>query len=201
MNVTGDEHLTATVDTVWLLLTIFGIFIMQAGFLLLEAGAVSANQTRTIMLKNICDGAIGAMAWFLLGNYLYSGNLPFENDTENFVGIFGVIKTYPLVLSLRIKKHSATSTLINSIWAYFNTWSSALLGFIFPFFTIGASIGPICCSWMSRWMSWAVGLYQENWLVLHAFLFFFVIGKVVAMQLSADDERHAWTRQYIFPIK
>ena len=85
---TNQEHLSAAIDTVWLLLTIFGIFIMQAGFLMLEAGAVSANQTRTIMMKNICDGSIGAIGWYLIGNYLYCGNSPFEDTTENFVGWF-----------------------------------------------------------------------------------------------------------------
>ena len=376
----NQEHLTAAVDTVWLLLTIFGIFIMQAGFLLLEAGAVSANQTRTIMMKNICDGATGAMAWFLLGNYLYSGNLPFEDDTENFVGwfqsyVFAITTStivsggvacriklipyliystllcawiYPLVarwcwgsgewlsdlgykdfagsgpvhliggisagvgafclkprahrftldgkdasppmsseslavlgmfilwfgwfsfnagssgamdvesmalairaamntligsscaaitgviLALTIKKQSVTSTLINSILgglvcitggcAYFNTWSSALLGFVSPFFTIGASdllvkfqiddpldafavhgcngfIGVLAVGLFDRvdgllisgnpslfLAQLAGGGFQVAWSGLHAFLFFFVIGTVVSMRASADEE-------------
>lgn len=72
-------------DVIWVLITTFAIFLMQCGFLLLESGAVSASHSRTIMMKNICDGAFGAAAWYFVGHAIYTNGMPAENDTDHFV--------------------------------------------------------------------------------------------------------------------
>ena len=40
---------------------------MQAGFAMLEVGAVRAKNAQNILLKNLFDVCIGAILWWLLG--------------------------------------------------------------------------------------------------------------------------------------
>ncbi len=55
------------VSGVWTLLAAFGIFFMQCGFAMLEAGTVRAKNTRNILLKNLLDACIGALVWWAWG--------------------------------------------------------------------------------------------------------------------------------------
>ncbi|KAK3235142.1 hypothetical protein CYMTET_54639 [Cymbomonas tetramitiformis] len=54
-------------DVLWLLLGAYMVFFMQAGFALLEAGGVSAKNTKNILLKNILDACLGGMVWWAVG--------------------------------------------------------------------------------------------------------------------------------------
>ena len=85
------ELLATSIDTCFLLVTTFCIFAMQTGFLLLEAGSVRDHASRTIMLKNICDGCFGAVAWYLMGYSVlnnFSSQKVFLNDVSSFVNFF-----------------------------------------------------------------------------------------------------------------
>ena len=66
------EALSQTLDTMWLLLCGFGVFSMQAGFALVEAGAVVAN-LRSILMKNMIDVCICTLGWYAVGYGLASG--------------------------------------------------------------------------------------------------------------------------------
>ena len=64
-----------SMDNGW---TIFGgvlVFIMHAGFALLEAGTVRHKNILNILQKNIFCISIGAIGWFLLGFGLAFGKL------------------------------------------------------------------------------------------------------------------------------
>ena len=61
----------ATAASYTLVMAIVLLF-MQAGFLMLEAGAVRERAVRDVLFKNIVDVAVGAVAWFLLGYLVYS---------------------------------------------------------------------------------------------------------------------------------
>ena len=43
------------------------VFFMQCGFGMLEAGSVTARATTNILLKNLLDASISAVAWYSLG--------------------------------------------------------------------------------------------------------------------------------------
>ena len=58
------------VDMAWKLNVTFIIFLMQVGFGMLEAGSVRAKNTKSILMKNLMDSCISALAWLLLGNAL-----------------------------------------------------------------------------------------------------------------------------------
>lgn len=57
------------------------VFLMQAGFALLESGMVRAKNTVNVILKNLSDVAIGSLGFWLIGFGLMFG--------ENPTGLFG----------------------------------------------------------------------------------------------------------------
>jgi len=59
------------------------IFLMQAGFATLSAGSIRAKNVKNILLKNLLDACIGALAWFLLGfGFAYDA----DGDPNAFIG-------------------------------------------------------------------------------------------------------------------
>ena len=58
----GDD-----VDVNFMLTNTFLVFFMQAGFAMLCAGSVRSKNTKNILIKNVLDACVGAIAWFLFG--------------------------------------------------------------------------------------------------------------------------------------
>jgi Amt family ammonium transporter len=54
-------------DVMWLLICATLVFFMQAGFAMLEAGAVRSKNAVNILFKNLVDGAISCMCFWWLG--------------------------------------------------------------------------------------------------------------------------------------
>ncbi len=61
------EAVQAVMDNLWLVIAGGMVFLMQAGFALVEAGLTRAKNIGNIMAKNLADMAIGAMAFFIVG--------------------------------------------------------------------------------------------------------------------------------------
>eukprot|EP00965_Chrysotila_dentata_P204264 6182228-Pleurochrysis_carterae.AAC.4 len=70
-------------DTLFLVVLGIFVFFMQAGFAMLEAGAVRAKNTKNILLKNVLDACIGAFVWWAWGYGLAYGSGP---DPNPFIG-------------------------------------------------------------------------------------------------------------------
>ncbi len=91
------ESLTIGLDTLWVMIAAFMVFIMQAGFGMLESGLVRTKNTCNILMNNFLDfcmasmgffmfgyaimfgagnGFFGSTGWFLLGADSHAGNLP-----------------------------------------------------------------------------------------------------------------------------
>ena len=64
-NVTAP--VTSSMDTMWLLLCAALVFLMQAGFALVEVGSVSLKNTRNILVKNLSIACIAGMTYWLVG--------------------------------------------------------------------------------------------------------------------------------------
>lgn len=51
------------IDTMWILLAAFLVFLMQAGFAMLETGLTRAKNAANILMKNLMDFSIGSLAF------------------------------------------------------------------------------------------------------------------------------------------
>lgn len=71
------EELGSSMDMsfvmIWTLVAAFMVFLMQAGFAMLEAGLVRARNVCNIMMKNVMDFSIGSLAYFFVGFGLMFG--------------------------------------------------------------------------------------------------------------------------------
>ncbi|MCH2494099.1 MAG: ammonium transporter, partial [Gammaproteobacteria bacterium] len=63
----------AVMDNLWVFIAGVLVFLMQAGFAMLESGLTRSKNVGNIMAKNLADAAIGIMAFFLVGYGLAYG--------------------------------------------------------------------------------------------------------------------------------
>lgn len=82
-------HPTPTLDTLWILLCAALVFLMQAGFLCLEAGLTRAKNAVNVAAKNVSDFAIATLVYWLVGF-----GLMFGPSWEGWlgVGLFGALE-------------------------------------------------------------------------------------------------------------
>jgi ammonium transporter len=63
-----SAELVVALDTMWLLVAAFLVFFMQAGFALLESGFTRSKNTVNVLMKNLMDFAMAALAfWAIVG--------------------------------------------------------------------------------------------------------------------------------------
>ncbi|GBG79889.1 hypothetical protein CBR_g30154 [Chara braunii] len=72
---------TGANDT-FLIFSAFLVFLMQAGFAMLCAGSVRSKNTINILLKNLLDACVGAIAWYATGYAFAFG----EDNKNGFIG-------------------------------------------------------------------------------------------------------------------
>lgn len=84
----ADEPTAASnavaIDTVWVLICACLVFLMHAGFTMLEAGFTRAKNTVNIMMKNLSTISLGAILFFLVG-FAFA----FGDDVGGFIGTSG----------------------------------------------------------------------------------------------------------------
>lgn len=68
-------------DNLWIFIAGILVFLMQAGFGLVEAGLTRAKNVSNIMAKNLADMSVGAIAFFVVGF-----GLAYGSDTGNVIG-------------------------------------------------------------------------------------------------------------------
>ena len=73
-------------DIVWTLLATVLVFLMQAGFSLLEAGATRAKNSINIVMKNVMDMSLGSLVFWLVGfGFMFGTNSSGWIGTDNFL--------------------------------------------------------------------------------------------------------------------
>ncbi len=77
-----------SINNVWLLVTAFLVMFMQPGFAMVEAGFTRAKNTSNILMKNLMDFSIGAIAYWFIGYSIMYGSSLFGgligNPSEKF---------------------------------------------------------------------------------------------------------------------
>lgn len=76
------KDLTISLDTVWVLLAAMLVFIMQAGFALVESGFSRTKNTANILMKNLLDFSVGSLLFWAIGF-----GIMFGPDLLGLVGI------------------------------------------------------------------------------------------------------------------
>lgn len=67
------SELIYSIDTVWVLVSAFLVFFMQAGFALVEAGFTQSKNAVNILMKNVSDFVIASLAFFAVGYAIMFG--------------------------------------------------------------------------------------------------------------------------------
>lgn len=80
---TADSN-SAAIDTVWTMVATFLVFLMQAGFAMVEAGFTQAKNASNIVMKNLMDFAVASLVFWLVGF-----GLMFGKDVGGFIGTSG----------------------------------------------------------------------------------------------------------------
>lgn len=75
------EELKFAIDTMWVLIAAAMVFLMQAGFAMVETGFTRAKNAGNIIMKNLMDFAVGSIIFWVIGyNVMYG---------ESVLGLFG----------------------------------------------------------------------------------------------------------------
>ena len=73
--------ISGDLDTVWVLVCAILVFLMQCGFMMVEAGSVSQANVQNIIFKNLMDAAIGATSFWAIGY-----GIAYGADGGQFIG-------------------------------------------------------------------------------------------------------------------
>ena len=68
------DAVQVNLNFIWTLVAAFLVFLMQAGFAMVEAGFTRAKNACNIMMKNLMDFCLGALAFWAVGFGLMSYN-------------------------------------------------------------------------------------------------------------------------------
>jgi ammonium transporter, Amt family len=80
-------------NTFWLLFGACLVFFMQTGFAFLEVGCVQVKNQKNILIKNVFDASLGALAWYVIGYGIAFGEDSYATtgSTNGFIGRNGYV--------------------------------------------------------------------------------------------------------------
>merc|ERR1719502_1747012 len=86
-DITGNmgmiPEIATTMSTAWIIYCGSIVFLMNAGFALLESGACRAVSCQSVFLKNLLDACFGTLIWFTCGFSFLYGSLGNDDGTDN----------------------------------------------------------------------------------------------------------------------
>jgi Amt family ammonium transporter len=147
-------------DIVWTLIAAFLVFFMQAGFAMVEAGFIRAKNTGNVLMKNVLDFAMGAIAFWVLGF-----GLMFGKDAGGLVGTNGFLFsgatdwTYTFFM-FQLVFAATAATIVSGAMAGRTKFSAYLL----YSFVVSLVIYPISGHWAWGSLYGVAGDTSQGWL-------------------------------------
>ena len=153
------EDLTAGLDQAWLMIAAFLVFFMQAGFAMVEAGFVRAKNTTNILMKNILDCSVGAIAFWAVGWGLAYGISGDEapglfGDGQFFLSGFDDYASWIFQFAFA----ATAATIVSGAMAERTKFSAYLFYTVF----ISAIIYPVVVHWAWDGAGWMSAFNPEN---------------------------------------
>ena len=131
-------------DYVWIILAAAMVFLMQAGFALLETGLTRAKNAANIIMKNVMDASAGAIVFFFVGfGIMFGPSLGGLIGTSGFalIGIEGQDTTWTYAFFFFQAVFAATAATIVSgavaervQFSAYLVFSVVIVGLIYPVF-------------------------------------------------------------------
>lgn len=159
----ADDPITAdavqnNLNFVWTLVAAFLVFLMQAGFAMVETGLTRAKNATNIMMKNMMDFCIGSLAFWAVGFGLMFGatNGLFGTSDFFFSGATGDDQAWNYAFWMFQVVFCATAaTIISGAVAERTKFSAYLVYSVF----VSAIIYPVFGSW-----AWGSLYHGSGWL-------------------------------------
>ncbi len=166
----AENTLAVNVDILWIVLAGVLVFLMQAGFALLETGMSRSKNAVNVMMKNYTDVGIATVVFWLIGY-----NLMFGDNLSGFWGTpaIGLVDDSPMghaLLFFQIMFAATAATICSGAMAERVKYHSYLLSAAF----LVAVIYPVYGSWV--WNA-------DGWLATRGFIDF--AGSTVVHSIGA----------------
>lgn len=151
-------ELAIAMDTMWLLITAFLVFFMQAGFALLESGFTRSKNTVNVLMKNLMDFAMGALAFWAIGwGIAYGATAGGFIGTDQFFPTFNPNEAgeVPLLASwlFQVVFAGTAATIVSGAMAERTKFSSYLIYSV----VISLIIYPVVVHWTWNGDGWLYG--------------------------------------------
>ncbi len=144
-----SEH-AASMDMVWTLLASFLIFLMQAGFTLVEVGFTRAKNAGNVVMKNMIDFALGSIGFFFIGYGLMFGvsALGLFGTTDFFLGnitLAGKVDNWKFAnLMFQVVFAATAATIVSGAMSE----RAKFIGYLFYSMLISTLIYPVVGHWI-----------------------------------------------------
>jgi ammonium transporter, Amt family len=146
----GDAVNMDVVNTLWVVIAGAMVFLMQAGFAMLETGMVRAKNAVNVMMKNYMDLCVGTLLFWLIGYGLMFGNNPSGWVGTSLFGLASAPNWDYTLLFFQIMFAATAATIVSGAMAERTNYMAYLLGTM----GITAIIYPIYGSWAWNDLGW-----------------------------------------------
>jgi ammonium transporter, Amt family len=144
-----SDH-AASMDMIWTLMASFLIFLMQAGFTMVEVGFTRAKNAGNVIIKNIIDFALGSIGFFMVGYGLMFGASAFGLlGTSNFflgdITLGGKVDNWRFAnLMFQVVFAATAATIVSGAMSE----RAKFIGYLFYTLLISALIYPVVGHWI-----------------------------------------------------
>jgi len=145
------DDMTDSINQIWIIISAINIIAMQLGFTLLEVGSIHPKNKANILIKNLLDTFIGALAFYALGFAFSNGGVGGLVGGGKFFGR-GLTRDDALKWLFQFSFCSTSATIVSGSLAertYIDTY------IVFSFL-MGSIVYPVASSWV-----WGGGWLQE----------------------------------------